>query len=136
MIIRNLTMKKMIVAGVFILFTLGAGAVAYESQRSDERGDIQDSTSASRVVINLAESGFEPRRVRISAGTEVVFTTTRETPFWPASNLHPSHAIYPELDPQQSIAPHESWSFVFTKKGTWGFHDHIRSYFTGTVYVE
>lgn len=124
-------------AGVFIfLVLLVAGAAAYEAQRFGERDDVQDFSDASRVVINLAESGFEPRRVRISAGTEVVFTTTRETPFWPASNLHPSHAIYSEFDPRQPIAPHESWSFVFGKKGTWGFHDHIRSYFTGIIYVE
>jgi plastocyanin len=88
------------------------------------------------VGIVLTEEGFEPREIHITKGTKVTFTTTRQNQFWPASNLHPSHEIYPEFDPKYPLEPTESWSFVFDKPGVWRFHDHIRSYFTGTIYVD
>jgi len=83
----------------------------------------------------LTENGFEPNEISVLLGSEVTFSTTLDKPFWPASNLHPQHTIYSQFDPMRPIESNESWSFVFNKEGTWNYHDHIRSYFTGTVYV-
>jgi plastocyanin len=89
-----------------------------------------------KVDIVLTEEGFSPREVRISRNTTVRFSTNRERYFWPASNLHPSHDIYPAFDPGRPLTSEESWEFVFEQPGVWGFHDHVRSYYTGILYVE
>lgn len=87
------------------------------------------------VSVVLTSSGFEPADVTIPTGTEVIFTTTTDKPFWPASNLHPSHEIYPEFDPKRALAPNEAWSFTFNRPGEWTMHDHIRAYYTGMIRV-
>ena len=87
------------------------------------------------VVIVLTDVGYEPSDVTISVGTTITFTTTRDTFHWPASNLHPNHTIYPEFDPLAPVPPEENWSFTFDKAGKWNFHDHLRSYYRGTITV-
>lgn len=117
------------IVGALVLFALAFNLSSAESEVQDRRG-------MRTVEIVLTEDGFEPRYVRIDAGTEVVFSNERDKPFWPASNLHPQHGIFPEFDPKRPIAPDEEWSFTFDEPGEWGFHDHVRSYFTGIIYVE
>ena len=85
--------------------------------------------------IELTESGFVPQNITISPGDAIVFTTTRNAPFWPASDLHPTHEIYPEFDPKKPIPATESWTFRFDRVGAWNFHDHLDSYFRGTIRV-
>lgn len=98
--------------------------------------DVVDARGQSEVSIVLTEEGFKPERLRISAGTKVIFTTTRSDPFWPASNPHPAHNLYNAFDPQNPVAPDTSWTFVPSEAGVWGYHDHIRSYYNGILYVE
>ncbi|MBI2618357.1 hypothetical protein HYW58_02825 [Candidatus Kaiserbacteria bacterium] len=114
-----------------------AGLLWWHNIRTiDAKQVAVDERGRSDVSIVLTEAGFEPRYIRINSGTAVTFSTTNHKPFWPASNLHPSHGIYPEFDPRKPIDPYDKWSFTFNKTGTWGFHDHVRSYFNGVIYVE
>lgn len=83
----------------------------------------------------LTENGFNPQELHIKKGDSITFTTNRNKSFWPASDLHPTHTIYPEFDPQQSIEPGKNWVFTFQKTGKWGFHDHLASLYKGKVIV-
>lgn len=87
------------------------------------------------VSIVLTKDGFSPAEVTIKKGTTIVFSTDAGRPFWPASNLHPTHELYPAFDPKRPIPPEETWSFTFDQAGDWNMHDHLRSYFTGTIHV-
>ena len=87
------------------------------------------------IIVTLTEEGYEPQNLTIPKGTVVIFTTTRDSHHWPASDLHPSHSIYPEFDPLEPIPPEESWQFTFDRTGNWDFHDHLRSYYRGTINV-
>ena len=87
------------------------------------------------VQVVLTDRGFEPNEIKIQKGTTVEFATTRDQPFWPASNTHPVHTDLPAFDPRQEIDAHKTWSFTFNEAGTFGFHDHLRAYFVGTIYV-
>lgn len=87
------------------------------------------------VVITLSKDGFSPDEISIKAGDSVVFRSVAGEPFWPASNLHPSHALYPEFDPQEPVQPDAVWGFTFTKVGEWKYHDHLAPYFTGVITV-
>lgn len=81
------------------------------------------------------KTGFEPSTLTIETGDIVRFTTNRLEPFWPASNLHPSHGIYPAFDSKSEIQPGNSWSFTFETPGLWNYHDHLDSTVTGVITV-
>jgi len=94
----------------------------------------QSEINTNVVVVTLTEQGYLPE-VIIKKGTTVVFKSELDKPFWPASNLHPSHELYGDFDSKRPLNPNESWSFVFNRVGVWQMHDHIRSYYTGTITV-
>lgn len=87
-------------------------------------------------VITLTDNGFSPDSLTISEGDTVTFVTDTGEAFWPASNVHPTHEIYPEFDPRKPMSPDSSWSHTFTKSGTYAFHDHINALYRGTIIVE
>ncbi len=91
--------------------------------------------SACALVVVLTPNGFEPKELTVPAGETVTFQTTRGKYFWPASNEHPTHGVYPEFDPKRPIDPDSEWTFRFDKAGIWSFHDHISPYFTGVIHV-
>src|SRR3989344_2946990 len=73
----------------------------------------------------LTEERFSPSDLTVKRGDTVVFTATTGRDFWPASDLHPTHGIYPEFDPREPIPAGQNWSFIFKKAGEWKYHDHL-----------
>lgn len=125
------TLKLFMKKRLIILCALTIGVVFLAGRMGGGRGE---STLFQEVV--LAEEGFVPREVYLARGGTVVFSTKRGHPFWPASNLHPQHDIYPAFDPKSPLNPDEVWAFTFNEAGTFGYHDHLRAYFNGVIYVE
>jgi plastocyanin len=91
--------------------------------------------SGETITILMTKENFEPSKVRIKKGTKVVFKNTDEVSRWPASNLHPTHGIYPEFDPQKEVVPNSEWSFIFDKIGVWKYHDHLLPQIRGEIEV-
>src|SRR3990167_1495005 len=87
-------------------------------------------------IIQMTQNGFEPDIVTIDTNSSVIFVNKDKNPRWPASNLHPTHGIYPEFDPKQQIEPGKDWTFKPQKSGTFKFHDHLFPHFRGTLIVE
>ncbi|OGG56902.1 hypothetical protein A3D71_00245 [Candidatus Kaiserbacteria bacterium RIFCSPHIGHO2_02_FULL_55_20] len=98
--------------------------------RPAESPALQDNVS-----VVLTDAGFLPHDVAVKVGGTVTFSTARGEPFWPASDPHPVHTIYPEFDPQKPIKAGESWSFTFRREGTFKYHDHLGAQNWGTVLV-
>ena len=86
-------------------------------------------------TIELRDDGFYPQELIIRKGEMVTFITTQDNFFWPASNLHPYHTIYPEFDPKEPIKPNNSWSFRFDRAGKWKYHDHLAPIYKGKIIV-
>jgi|SRR3989338_1115347 len=84
----------------------------------------------------LTENGFNPQEITIKPGDLIKFSTTLSETFWPASDLHPTHGIYPEFDPQEPIDPDNSWTVQFLKTGKWKYHDHLQPMFRGIIIVQ
>lgn len=91
--------------------------------------------SGNTHIVVLGENGFDPEEISIAKGDFVVFSTTAGNPFWPASNLHPLHDIYPEFDAKGAVNPDESWTFRFTKVGEWEYHNHLFPAHRGKIRV-
>lgn len=90
------------------------------------------------VVVKIQDSGFVPRKLTIKKGTKVIFKNQdgANALHWPASNIHPTHLVYPEFDAQKPLKKDEAWEFVFQKSGIWYYHDHLYSSITGVITVE
>ena len=101
------------------------------------------------AVIRYADGAYIPNVVHISVGQEVIWVNESDKSFWPASNIHPTHAAYPGSDIEkcgtsekfdifdacEALGVDGKYSFVFDKEGQWRYHDHINPQVTGTVIV-
>jgi plastocyanin len=92
-------------------------------------------TSGKKVTIRINKNGFIPNIITISKGDTISFENSDTQEHWPASNIHPSHAIYPEFDSKKGILTNKSWKFTFDKEGVWKYHDHLDPKIIGTIYV-
>ena len=86
-------------------------------------------------VVVLKEDGFHPDDISIKKGDTVTFISETGKPFWPASDLHPSHSIYSAFDPKTLVYPETPWSFQFDEVGEWKYHDHINPMYGGIIRV-
>ncbi len=120
-----------LVAALAILICAG---IYFFLERSDSENVFTEPDLKTHTII-LTEGGFSPAEITIRKGDEVMFRTERDMPFWPASNLHPTHSLYAAFDPKQPVSPEESWSFIFDIPGNWKFHDHLDPQKTGMITV-
>ncbi len=150
-------MKKTIVL-VLLALIVGVGAAVFvasrdadnganESATQEETGPLGvgqqtelgngngDAAEAEQVVV-YTDDGFEPAETTIQAGETVEFINQSSGDMHPASDPHPQHTDLPDFDARGRVAPGESYSFTFNEPGQWGYHDHLRSFQTGTVIVE
>ncbi|OGM96265.1 MAG: hypothetical protein A3B86_03940 [Candidatus Yanofskybacteria bacterium RIFCSPHIGHO2_02_FULL_38_22b] len=119
-------MKKFVIWSALIF--IGIGVLSYFK--------YQKSLVGSTYSVILTNDGFSPQELTIQKGDTIIFTATNNQQFWPASDLHPTHGIFPEFDPRQPVEPGQSWSFKFKKEGTWKYHDHLFSSYRGVIIVE
>ncbi len=86
-------------------------------------------------IVEMTADGFVPAETTIDKNSTVVFINKDNKTHWPASDVHPTHEIYPQFDPKRDIEPGKSWSFKFTKVGKWRIHDHLFPHFRGQITV-
>jgi len=108
-----------------------------------------NSGPVSAVAIIYSGGRYTPNQVNISVGQTVTWINEDQI-FWPATDLHPTHAIYPEsniikcnqpeereiiFDACEPMPSRSEYSFTFNEPGEWPFHDHINPAAKGTVTV-
>jgi plastocyanin len=108
--------------------------------------DLEDIKTPDEVIVSYNDAGFSPKTITIEEGDMVTFVNSSSRNMWVASNIHPTHNEYPEesnddclgstFDACRGVPSGESWSFVFSISGEWGYHDHLNASRTGTVVVE
>ncbi len=92
--------------------------------------------SGGSAVVRMYDEGFVPSRVEIQEGESVIFENRGKSAHWPASNIHPTHHVYPEFDARRDVAPGERWTFRFDRPGVWTYHDHLHPEAAGTIIVK
>ncbi len=80
-------------------------------------------------------TAFSPNKLTVKVGDTVVFKNNSTSAFWPASGPHPTHTNYPEFDAKKAIPAGGTYSFVFTKVGTWPYHNHLNATQFGSITV-
>ena len=144
----------LIVGGYFLL--TGEKAIAPSDGVSNTMpvlgSDVPEAVveEATGTVITYSASGYSPTPVTIKIGDTVTFKNESAIDMRPASAMHPTHTVYPGSDIQKcgtveekgifdscrSIKPLDLWSFTFTEKGSWNYHDHLTPKYFGKIIVE
>lgn len=91
---------------------------------------------ANSVKIVFDGERFSPEKITIKAGTKITFVNSSKINLWPASDPHPLHTNYPELDSKKLVLPSEQVNFILSKVGTWTYHDHLMPNSKGTIVIE
>jgi plastocyanin len=138
--------KHLLLLIIFSFILLGSLSfwIFIISTRSPQAKNMQKletkSYSCSKIIeekeILITKMQYSPSLLTIPRCTKVTFINQDTTDHWPASDIHPTHGIYPEFDPKKALKPNEKWSFVFEKKGKWSFHDHLYPTTYGTIEVK
>ncbi len=100
------------------------------------------------VTVRYTDTGFSPQSITVPAGTKVTFVNNSSQRMWVGSDVHPVHAEYDgttlaqhcgsgtSFDQCKAEDAGTSYSFTFTKAGTFGYHNHTRANDRGTVIVQ
>jgi len=56
---------------------------------------IIDSETQTHTII-FSSAGISPNSITINKGDRVIWINQGERDFWPASNVHPTHTLYPD----------------------------------------
>ncbi|HEX8762973.1 MAG TPA: cupredoxin domain-containing protein [Candidatus Saccharimonadales bacterium] len=105
------------------------------SGSSNQQNNNQASGNDAAATITFNGNDFSLSSNRIKSGDKVKIVNTSSTDLEFDSDPHPVHTNNKELN-VDLVKPGESKTFTITKKGTWGFHNHLKSSQTGSITVE
>lgn len=74
--------------------------------------------------------------ITVNVGDTVIWTNKDTVGHWPASDPHPTHTQVPGLDALKNLVTNGTYSFTFTKAGTFGYHDHSNPTVHATITVK
>lgn len=117
---------------VIIAVLVGAGYY-YFTNKTKAQAEVVVLNSES--IVKMGSDAYVPQNFTVKKGAKITFLNESDGLRWPASDLHPSHLIYPAFDPKAPISKGEKWVMTFDKVGEWGYHDHLAPYITGTIKV-
>ena len=103
------------------------------TQQTDASTDTDQPSVA--ATITYTDNGFEPKQTTVKSGDTIRITNNSQSQLSLSSDPHPTHTIQPELN-VGNVEPGQSKTFVLTKTGTWGYHNHENSAHTASVTVE
>lgn len=128
-----------------------AGGTQLEGTQQPDNGMVGGDAMAPTdgAEVHYTASGFTPKTVTIKAGEKVTFINDTSGPMWVGADEHPTHTEYDGTDrathcsgsytgptPFDQCQPGSSYTFVFTKAGTFEYHNHSAAQFSGTVLVQ
>ncbi|MDE1924727.1 MAG: hypothetical protein KGH79_00920 [Patescibacteria group bacterium] len=150
---------------VLIIIVGGVWWYSSSSNNAPAAGQAQDNTQAAAAgntqanapansapmsaTVTYTAQGFSPSTVTIASGGTVRFVNQSGGAMYIASNPHPTHegydgttrsehcaAGYTGPAPFDQCTTGNTFSFTFTKTGTFGYHNHTDPSIMGTVIVQ
>lgn len=99
------------------------------------------STTSSELTgdITVTDDGFSPVQATVKSGDGLTWANNSAKKIQIGSDPHPTHTANSQLSNGQfvlEIAPGATATVTLTKKGTWGYHDHLNPGVRGKVVVE
>jgi hypothetical protein len=135
-----------------VLLVLAVGGLLYAMTRGDTTKDAASDMPAGTssetntppttgdeetkgTVIVFTDDGFDPLKYVSKEGEAVTVRNDSSMDLQFSSADHPTHLEHPEFN-MEVLSPGESGTFTPESTGTFEFHDHLNSQFTGTLTVE
>lgn len=124
-------MKKLI---VIVIIAVGLALIAGFFWWINSEDNLEDE-AVFGTVITYRDSGFSPPVLRAASGSQITIDnqSSRELEF--SSNPHPTHTGNQELN-TDPISPDESTTIIVTRRGTWGYHNHLATGDSGTIIID
>lgn len=91
------------------------------------------------LTVTFTDKGVTPACSIIASGETVTWVNEREKTIQLSSNPHPAHTDNPEISDGKfviNIEPGQKADVILRKKGTFGFHDHIKPKIYGKIIVK
>lgn len=85
------------------------------------------------LAVTYTDSGFTPNTLEIHVGDSVTFAKEGLKVMWVASAPHPVHTDFPAFDQKKTG---DSYTFTFTKIGTFKYHNHVAPGNNGIITVK
>jgi plastocyanin len=115
--------KRLKKAWIFIfLLVLVAAAVGTFYYFSNLNTDETSQLTVSNV--DITENGFNPAIITITKGSAIEWKNTSQSGRRIAAEPFPTGESFPELDPQETIEPNDSYIVVFDQTGTFNYYDY------------
>lgn len=102
--------------------------------QNDSQSTTSNETSSQGTEIVFSDNGFDKDNYTVKVNQLVTVKNNSSQDMQFSSADHPTHEDQPELN-LSILSPGASASFRSTIVGTWGFHDHIKDQFKGTLIV-
>lgn len=123
-----------------LVLLLFAGAVFFfnDGLPENQKAAIDESKNyASRIYTVYYTSGvFSPTNLQINVGDTVRFFNDSLLPIRVVSDPHPKHDALPGFDSISEVPSQGTFSFTFTKRGIFDYHNERRVEQKGTIIVK
>lgn len=133
-------MKKKIALVIVIIVILAAAGFAYTVWRNSKPPMVaQDCATGVTSIAYTTQRSFLPACVKVASGTTITYYNQSDKTLEVGADPHPVHNGNKEVSDGKftlDIEPGRSATTTFTKKGTFGLHDHENSSAHAVVVVE
>lgn len=135
-------MKKIFLIAISGLLLAGCyhtpktAAPAQQPVPAAEDKTMEEAPETEKNSVSYDDNRFTPKSITVKVGTAVTWKNNGSKMMRVASAVHPTHQELPGFDQLTSTGNGTTYSYTFTKAGTWKYHNHMSPGNTGTVVVE
>lgn len=105
--------------------------VTQPSLKDQQAADVANTDA----TITYTDSGFSPSKITVKSGSKVTIKNETSRALQFNSDPHPVHNGNQELN-VDLVPSGQTKTFTVTKKGSFGYHDHLDPSKVGTIVVE
>lgn len=126
-----------VIVGGVLLFTHKSNTNSNTPSVPSTSNSSSTGTSTAQVAatITFDGSGFSPADTTVKSGDTVKFTNNSSTDVQVDSDPHPVHTDDTDLN-VGLISPGQSQTVTLTKKGSFGFHNHLQPAEMGHITIQ
>lgn len=137
---RTKKVSRLIAILVVVIFLCLIGIVeAYRHNRTNPSSNTAAPVVTGKIQsaqVSVTSSGFTPQTVQVPLDTQVTWTNNDNASHEVAADPYPKDSSIPGFNNNVLLHKGDSYSFIFSKAGTYTYHDELNPFkFQGTVVV-
>lgn len=113
---------------IFIVAVVGVTLLANHHEKSSQ-------SKSETATVTISDHGFQPATLTVREGTKITWTNSGVQLHQVASNPFPADNGLSGLN-SEILNNAQTYSFVASKTGTYGYHDQLKPTMNGTIIVE